>query len=166
MRIYNSHILNVPYFREETDKAKSYPQPIKKQYRVHNLPKSKSGATTLGKARPRYVPAYRKRDLCFPGAWWLRIAELPWFSGFSSLPLWLRVLTFFLHFYMRSFPSAHLSDRHSSKIPCCKSGTAHRGNPAPRWYAPLLKYLFFLNLHTKKGQGRDTVMYCLSALNY
>ena len=30
----------------------------------------------------------------------------------------------------------------------------------------VLKYLFFLNLHTKKGQGRDTVMYCLSALNY
>ena len=46
--------------------TKSCPQPAKKQYRVHNLPKSKSGTTTLRKPEPRYVSTNRKRDLRFP----------------------------------------------------------------------------------------------------
>ena len=46
--------------------TKACPQPAKKQYRVHNLPKSKSGTTTLRKPEPRYVSTNRKRELRFP----------------------------------------------------------------------------------------------------
>jgi len=73
--------------REATDKAKSCPRPSQKQYRVHNLPKSKSIATTLRKSKSRKVSSNRKRDLCWPGSSWPRIAEIPWISGFFSLPL-------------------------------------------------------------------------------
>ena len=46
-----SHLTDYPRKLLLAEKAKSCPRPAKKQNRVHNLSKSKSGTTTLGQSR-------------------------------------------------------------------------------------------------------------------